>query len=136
LKNFFNLHDINPHDSQIQKGNSMAEMTFREAIALYRTVYRRFEQIEGRFWGVEGAMIELMKQVGELAKYVMMAERYYHSGREQEPEYAVTKETIGDELADIFAQVIRVADYYEIDLVDAHTTARRNEDIDLTQRGV
>ena len=59
----------------------MADMTFHEAIALYRTIYHRFETIEGRPWGAEGAMIELMKQVGELAKYVMVAEYYYFAGR-------------------------------------------------------
>jgi hypothetical protein len=69
----------------------MAEMTFSEAIALYRDIYHRFETIEGRPWGVEGAMMELMKQVGELAKYVMVAEQYYFAGREQKPEYSVPK---------------------------------------------
>jgi hypothetical protein len=58
------------------------EMTFREAIELFRTVYQRFEKIEGRPWGIEGAMIELVKQVGELAKHVMIAEHYYFAGRE------------------------------------------------------
>jgi NTP pyrophosphatase (non-canonical NTP hydrolase) len=42
---------------------------------------------------------------------------------------------IGDELADIFAQVIRVADYYNIDLTEAHIQARRAEDDDLSRRG-
>lgn len=36
------------------------EMTFREAIELFRRVYHRFEKIEGKPWGVEGATIELM----------------------------------------------------------------------------
>ncbi len=53
------------------------EMTFREAIELFRKVYHRFEKIEGKPWGAEGAMIEIMKQVGELAKHVMIAENYY-----------------------------------------------------------
>lgn len=89
----------------------MAEMTFHEAIDLYRNIYHRFETIEGRSWGVEGAMIELMKQAGELAKYVMVTEQYYFSGRKQNPEYTANTAMIGDELADILAQVIRVADY-------------------------
>ncbi len=112
------------------------DITFHDAIVLYRDVYQRFETIEGRSWGVEGALIELMKQVGELSKYVMVAEQYYFAGRDQNPEYATDTVCIGDELADIFAQVIRIADYYNIDLVEAHITARQHEDADLTQRGV
>lgn len=44
-------------------------MTFREAIELFRLVYQRFEKIEGRPWDTEGAMIELINQVGELVKH-------------------------------------------------------------------
>jgi NTP pyrophosphatase (non-canonical NTP hydrolase) len=113
----------------------MADVTFQEAIELFRNIYRRFEKIEGRPWGVEGAMIELTKQVGELAKYVMVAEQYYFADRQQKPEYAVTTEKIGDELADILAQVIRVADYYQINLVEAHQKARQEEAECLTRRG-
>ena len=113
----------------------MADMTFQEAIDLFRNISHRFEKIEGRPWGVEGAMMELMKQVGELAKYVMVAERYYYADRQQKPQYAVSKEKIGDELADILAQVIRVADYYQIDLVEAHLKARQEEAEMLDRRG-
>lgn len=112
------------------------EMTFREAIELFLAVKRRFEKIEGRPWGAEGAMIELVKQVGELAKHVMVAENYYFSGRERLPGYETSREIIGDELADILAMVIQIADYYEIDLVDAHMKARQGEDGFLTRMGV
>lgn len=107
-------------------------MTFREAIDLFRSVYRRFEKIEQRPWGVEGATIELMKQVGELAKHVMVAEHYYFEARGGMPDYATDKEKIGDELADIFATLIRIADYYQIDLVEAHIKARQAEADSLT----
>lgn len=60
-----------------------SEMTFREAVELFLAVKRRFEKIEGRPWGAEGAIIELIKQVGELAKHIMVAEKYYFPGREQ-----------------------------------------------------
>ncbi len=110
-------------------------LTFQEAINLFRSVYRRFEKIEQRPWGVEGATIELVKQVGELARYVMMAEHYYFAGREVLPNYATDNEKIGDELADIFAMLIRVADYYQIDLVEAHVRARQAEADSLTQMG-
>ena len=70
------------------------EMTFREAIGLFRSIYRRFEKVEGRPWGAEGATIELVKQVGELAKLVMLAEGYYFSGREQLPGYHASVDSI------------------------------------------
>ncbi len=112
------------------------EMTFREAIELARSISRRFERIERRPWGVEGAMIEMMKQVGELAKYVMSAEHYYPVQRDQMPAYRADLDTIGDELADVLFMLIRVADYYEIDLLEAHLAARRGEDAWLKEQGV
>jgi len=112
------------------------DLTFREAIDLFRSNYHRFEKIEGRTWGVEGATIELMKQVGELAKHVMVAEHYYFAGRENQPAYKTDNEVLGDELADIFSMLIRIADYYDIDLVEAHIKARVAESRSLTQMGV
>jgi NTP pyrophosphatase (non-canonical NTP hydrolase) len=103
------------------------EISFQDAIELYRAVYHQFEKIEGRPWGVEGAIIELVKQVGELAKYVMVVENYYFSSREKQSGYEANKEKIGNELADVIAQVIRIADHYQIDLVEAHIQARKEE---------
>jgi len=112
------------------------EMTFREAIQLFRNIYQRFEKIEGRKWGVEGATIELMKQAGELAKLIMVEENYYFSGRDKIPGYNANKELIGDELADVLSMIIRIADYYKIDLVEAHVKARQAEDESLKKMGV
>lgn len=106
------------------------DLTMREAIERYRAVYHRFEKIEGRSWGLEGAMIELSKQVGDPAKLVMVEEGYYYPDR-----YDSDTELIGDELADIFAAVIRIADHYEIDLVDAHVKAREAEEKSLPDLG-
>ncbi len=106
------------------------DISMRAAINRYRDVYHRFEKIEGRPWGVEGAMIELAKQVGDLAKLVMVKEGYYFPER-----YKSNTELIGDELADIFAAVIRIADYYEIDLVEAHLLAREAEEDSLPDLG-
>lgn len=52
-------------------------MSFQEAIELYREVYHRFEKVEGKPWGVNGAMIELSKQVGDLSRCIMLKEEYY-----------------------------------------------------------
>ncbi|MCB9423396.1 MAG: hypothetical protein H6667_26610 [Ardenticatenaceae bacterium] len=103
------------------------EISFQDAIELYRDVYHQFEKIEGRPWGVEGAIIELVKQVGELAKYVMIVENYYFTDREKQPGYEANRKKIGNELADVIAQVIRIADHYQIDLVEAHIQAREEE---------
>jgi NTP pyrophosphatase (non-canonical NTP hydrolase) len=106
------------------------DLTMREAIERYRAVYKRFEKIEGRPWGLEGAMIELSKQVGDLSKLVMVEEGYYFPDR-----YESSVDLIGDELADIFAAVIRIADYYKIDFVDAHIKAREAEERSLPGLG-
>lgn len=112
------------------------DVTFQEAIQLFRGIHQRFAKIEERPWGVEGAMIELVKQVGELAKQVMVTERYYFAGRDKMAGYETSKEIIGDELADIFAMVIRISDHYGIDLEEAHVRARQAEDAHLTETGV
>lgn len=111
------------------------KITFQQAIDQYRAIYQRFEKIEGRPWGAEGATIELMKQVGELAKLVMVAERYYFPKRQMMEGYQADFEKIGDELADIVAQVVRLADYYQIDLVDAYLKARDEETRSLDEMG-
>jgi len=112
-----------------------SEITFREAIELFLVNQRRFAKIEGRPWGAEATMIEMMKQVGELAKHVMVAEKYYFAGREEMLGYVTNKEIIGDEIADVFSMVIRLADHYGIDLVEAHIKARQMEDEFLKERG-
>lgn len=108
------------------------DMSFREAVNLYRDVVKRFEKIEGRPWGAEGAMIELSKQVGELAKCIMIQEDYYFPSAIREK----NKEKLANELADIFGQVIRIADHYQIDLLEAHIEARKDEADTLSKRGV
>ena len=108
------------------------DMSFQEAVNLYRDIIRRFEKIEGRLWGAEGAIIELSKQVGSLAKCIMRQEKYYFYTVDSEE----NKKQIADELADIFGQIIRIADYYRIDLLEAHIEARKGEAICLEENGV
>lgn len=95
-------------------------MPFNEVIKKSLNVIREFEKVEKRKWGVEGAMIELSKQVGELAKNVMVFEGYYMAGRYNLPEYSTSKEKIADELSDILFMVIRIAEHYGIDLEKEH----------------
>jgi len=62
----------------------------------------------------------------------MLKERYYAwTGDEAE-----VKERLGNEMADVIAQVMRLADYYEIDLEKAFIEAREDEDHYLRSRNV
>ncbi len=106
--------------------------TFAEMEDMYREVVKRFQMIELREWKAEGAMIELIKQVGELAKQVMIKERYYAL----EEEVPNVDERVGNEMADVIAQIMRLADYYKIDLEKAFIEAREDEDRYLKSRGV
>lgn len=104
-----------------------SDYTFQELLTITREVITAFEAVEQRPWTIEATMIELMKQVGDLSKHIMMAERYYLPDRAHAPNYKTGQADIADELADIFYCVIRVAEHYEIDLEQAHLQARRKE---------
>lgn len=101
--------------------------TFQEMLALTRQVIAGFDQRNRRPWTVEAAVIELTKQVGDLARHVMVAERYYLPDRDDDPRYVTTADDIADELADILYCVIRIADHYQVDLERAHIRARQKE---------
>lgn len=106
--------------------------TFAEMEDMYKEVVKRFNKIELREWKAEGAMIELTKQVGELAKQVMLKERYYAF----EGDTLDVDKRLGNEMADVIAQIIRLADYYKIDLEKAFIEAREDEDRYLKSRNV
>ena len=106
--------------------------TFAEMEDMYKEVVKRFNKIELQEWKAEGALIELSKQVGELAKQVMIKERYYAL----EGDVPDVDERLGNEMADVIAQIMRLADYYKIDLEKAFIEAREDEDRYLKSRGV
>ena len=106
--------------------------SFAEMEDMYKEVVKRFNKIELREWKTEGVMIELAKQVGELAKQVMIKERFYAL----EGDVIDVDERLGNEMADVIAQVMRLADYYKIDLEKAFIEAREDEDRYLKSRGV
>jgi len=107
-------------------------MTFTEMQEMYKGIVERFNKIELQEWKAEGAMIELSKQVGELAKQVMIKEKYYALT----DEVTDVDERLGNEMADVIAQVIRLASHYGIDLEKAFIEAREDEDRYLKSRGV
>jgi NTP pyrophosphatase (non-canonical NTP hydrolase) len=99
-------------------------MTFEELVNKTRETIKHFEKIEGKPWGVEGSMIELSKQVGQLSSLVMMQEQYYPKDRDKDdPQYISNKDKIGDELSDLLFMIIRIADLYKINLEEAHIKA-------------
>lgn len=106
--------------------------TFKEMQEMYEGIVQRFSQIELQEWKAEGTMIELSKQVGELAKQVMIKERYYALTEE----VTDVDERLGNEMADVIAQVMRLAMHYNIDLEKAFIEAREDEDNYLKSRGV
>jgi uncharacterized protein YabN with tetrapyrrole methylase and pyrophosphatase domain len=108
-------------------------LKFKELVDLTKKLIEKFEKIEGRSWGIEGSMIELNKQVGQLSALVMMEENYYPKDRKKDDSRNLTsKEKIGDELSDLLFMLIRIAEFYKIDLEDAHLKALKeaNEYID------
>lgn len=106
--------------------------TFAEMEEMYKEVVKRFNKIELQEWKAEGAMIELSKQVGELAKQVMIKEKYYAL----ENDVNDVDERLGNEMADVIAQIMRLACFYKIDLEKAFIEAREDEDRYLKSRGV
>ena len=106
--------------------------SFVEMQEMYKGIVKRFNKIELQDWKAEGAMIELSKQVGELAKQVMIKEKYYALTGDV-PD---VDEKLGNEMADVIAQVMRLAEYYNIDLEKAFIEAREDEDRYLQSRGV
>lgn len=106
--------------------------SFTEMQEMYKEVIVRFSKIELQEWKAEGAMIELSKQVGELAKQVMIKEKYYALT----DEVLDVDERLGNEMADVIAQVMRLAFHYNIDLEKAFIEAREDEDRYLKSRGV
>ena len=101
--------------------------TLADLIEINRTVATAFDERERRSWGVETLVMELAKQVGDLARAVLTTENYYLADRDDDPSYGGGTSRIANELADILYCVIRLADHYEVDLEEAHLSARSAE---------
>jgi NTP pyrophosphatase (non-canonical NTP hydrolase) len=111
--------------------------SFQGIIKQTLDVIKRFEKIENKPWGINGAMIELMKQVGDLSALIMMQEKYYPANRDKDnPRYQVSKEKIADELSDLLFIIVRIADIYQIDLEPAYIEALKHAESYLKNKGV
>ena len=95
-------------------------MEFNKLIDKTREVIKGFENIEPKKWTPEIMLTDLAKQLGEVSKQIMMLEKNYIPQREKNPKYAYSKEELADELSDILFMIIRISDYYGIDLEKAH----------------
>ena len=103
-------------------------MEFEKMMELSRNIENEFRKIENRSWTVETIVIELTKQVGDLCKVILNYEGYYLDDRKNNDNYKSDVDGIGNELADILHQIIKIADHYKIDLVKAHIEARKGEE--------
>ncbi|RHP33570.1 hypothetical protein [Lachnotalea sp. AF33-28] len=107
-------------------------LTFCELSDMYSEIFHRFQKIELKEWKGEAATLELMKQCGELAKWVMMKEKYYAFTED----IKTINSRLENELADVMAQLFRIAYIYNIDLEKAYIDARKEEDLYLKSRNV
>jgi len=98
----------------------MEEKTFNQVLKETREITNEFEKREKKEWTPEIMTTELAKQLGEVSKQIMMLEGNYLPERDDDSRYAFSKEKLADELSDVFANIIRMADYYEIDFEEAH----------------
>jgi hypothetical protein len=67
---FVPKRDVMAHENK----SDQARPSFDELVDLTRCVTAGFDERERRPWGIEATVIELVKQVGDLARHVMMAE--------------------------------------------------------------
>src|SRR5262245_16042644 len=101
--------------------------TFDDLVEMTRKVITAFDRVGRRPWTIETTTIELMKQVGDLARRIMTQERYYLPDRDRRADYRTSADDIGDELADMLYCLTRIAEHDQIDLEAAHIRARRAE---------
>lgn len=98
---------------------------------------KRFEKIEGRPWGAEGAVIELAKQVGDLSALIIAKEGYYFNNRDKyKDKYSKNTDAIADELADITFAVTRIARHYGIDVIKATQKAAEEDERWFKENGI
>ncbi len=98
-------------------------MEMKELIQDTERIIKEFGKREQRKWAPEIMVTELAKQLGETSKQIMMLEKNYLPQRENNKNYAYSKEILADELSDILFMIIRIANYYKINLEEAHINA-------------
>lgn len=97
-------------------------MKVSEMVEMTREVTRLFDITVPRPWGIEAMVTELVGEVGTLADSIMITEGYRRSREQNEID-------LEDDVVDIMFMLIRIADYYNIDLEKAYTQM-----IDITRK--
>jgi NTP pyrophosphatase (non-canonical NTP hydrolase) len=95
-----------------------------------RKIFERFAKIEPRRWTIEGATMELVTEVGDLTELILRKE-YYKQNIYEDLDYQIR-----DELSDVLLVLMRIADYYKIDLDKAYAEMEDLMDDRLKNRGV
>ncbi|CAK8725629.1 hypothetical protein KKHLCK_17215 [Candidatus Electrothrix laxa] len=127
VKDVLTKHFCKMSEKMTNENGQNHKLFFHEAIRICIDVIKKFDKINQRKWTVEVAMIELMKQVGDLSKYLMSYEGYYLINRKNHPNYKTSKDAIANELADLILGIVRIAAHYNIDLEEAFRKARNDE---------
>jgi NTP pyrophosphatase (non-canonical NTP hydrolase) len=89
-------------------------MKVSEMVEMTREITALFDKVVPRPWGIEAMVTELVGEVGTLADEVMIKEGY-------RPLREGDNLNLEDDLVDIIFMLIRIADYYSIDLERAYT---------------
>jgi len=113
-------------------GTNSMSLSFANMQEMYINNMERFAKIELQNWTAEEVTMELTRQVSELSKKVMLIEKYRAlTGKAPDIDVHLDNETAG-----IIAQIMRLADCYNIDLEKAFVEAREDEDKYLKSRDV
>jgi NTP pyrophosphatase (non-canonical NTP hydrolase) len=88
-------------------------MKVSELVEQTRQVTRLFDGVVPREWGIEAMVTELTGEVGTLADEIMIKEGY-RAPRNGDPI------DIADDIVDILFMLVRIADYYAVDLDEAY----------------
>ncbi|MDH4358764.1 MAG: MazG-like family protein [Candidatus Berkelbacteria bacterium] len=105
-------------------------MSLEEIKKRSRSLFERFEKIEPRRWTVEGSVMELATEVGDLTEVVLRKE-YYKQNIYEDLDYQIR-----DEVADVLFVLMRIADYYGINLDEAYEEMEKLVSDRLKSRGV
>ncbi len=88
-------------------------MEFSTLIHKTKEVIALYSQVETRPWGVEAMCVELCGEIGTLAESIMIKEGY-------RPIRDGTEIDLDDDIVDIVFMLIRIADYYNINLEESY----------------
>ncbi len=104
-------------------------MSLEEIKKRSQYLFQRFEKIEPKRWTIEGSVMELATEVGDLTEIVLRKE-YYKQNIYEDLDYQIR-----DEISDVLFVLMRIADYYNINLDDAYKEMEKLVDERLKSRG-